>query len=64
LKAKIAISLGGTCTGEHGVGSGKKALMAKEMGDGSMSVMRKIKDALDPHEILNPDKILDSVKYK
>ena len=61
-QANTAIDFGGTCTGEHGVGTGKKALMAREMGRGSMSVMRKIKDIFDPNEILNPDKILDSKK--
>ena len=61
-QANAAIEFGGTCTGEHGVGTGKKELVAREMGRGSMSVMRKIKDVLDPNEILNPDKILDSKK--
>jgi len=62
MQAELAIELGGTCTGEHGVGIGKKSFLNKEMGPGSMSLMQRIKYALDPQEILNPDKILDSRK--
>jgi len=51
-----AIALGGTATGEHGVGLGKRAFMAAEHGN-SLKVMRAIKGALDPHGILNPGKI-------
>ena len=53
-----AISMGGTATGEHGVGIGKRAFMAREHGAG-LNVMRAIKAALDPHDILNPGKIFD-----
>jgi D-lactate dehydrogenase (cytochrome) len=52
-----AISVGGTATGEHGVGIGKKRFMAQEHGEG-LEVMRKIKDLLDPNGVLNPGKIL------
>lgn len=54
-----AIALGGTCTGEHGVGVGKKDLLRLEMGEGSMEVMGKIKTTMDPLNIMNPGKILD-----
>ncbi len=52
-----AISLGGTATGEHGVGIGKKRFMIQEHGEG-VEVMRRIKNLLDPNGILNPGKIL------
>jgi D-lactate dehydrogenase (cytochrome) len=51
-----AIALGGTATGEHGVGIGKRSFMSREHGAG-LEVMRAIKDALDPRHILNPGKI-------
>lgn len=52
-----AIELGGTATGEHGVGIGKKEYMRDEHGD-ALDVMRTIKQALDPNGILNPGKII------
>ena len=52
-----AIDLDGTCTGEHGVGSGKRKFMLKEHGAG-VAVMRTIKQALDPLGLLNPGKVL------
>lgn len=57
--ADRAIALGGTCTGEHGVGVGKKEHLAREMGAGTMDVMQRIKLALDPQVQLNPGKIMD-----
>ena len=54
-----AIELGGTCTGEHGVGVGKKEFVAKEMGEGTMDVMNRIKHALDENLVLNPGKVFD-----
>ena len=52
-----AISMGGTCTGEHGIGQGKIRYLAEEHGEG-VAVMRTLKQALDPANILNPGKIL------
>ena len=51
-----ALDLGGTCTGEHGVGFGKIEWLAREHGD-AVEVMRAIKRALDPQDIFNPGKI-------
>lgn len=53
---EAAISMGGTATGEHGVGIGKSPFMSLEHGS-SLEVMRAIKATLDPHGILNPGKI-------
>jgi D-lactate dehydrogenase (cytochrome) len=53
-----ALAVGGTCTGEHGVGLGKIASVAKEVGADGLAVMRRIKHALDPANLLNPGKIL------
>ncbi len=51
-----ALAMEGTCTGEHGIGQGKKAYLAEEAGLG-IDVMRTIKTALDPCNIFNPGKI-------
>jgi D-lactate dehydrogenase (cytochrome) len=52
-----ALKLGGTCTGEHGVGLHKMAFLVEETGAGAVAMMRSIKQALDPDNILNPGKI-------
>jgi D-lactate dehydrogenase (cytochrome) len=53
-----AIALGGTCTGEHGVGIGKQKYMVREHGETAMGVMRRLKEFFDPHGILNPGKVV------
>ncbi len=53
-----ALELDGTCTGEHGVGIGKRKYMAQEHGESGLTMMRHIKAALDPNHILNPGKLL------
>ncbi|KAL7423822.1 D-lactate ferricytochrome c oxidoreductase [Cryptotrichosporon argae] len=52
-----AIALDGTCTGEHGVGIGKRGFLRAELGDGTIGVMKTLKDALDPKGIMNPGKL-------
>lgn len=54
--AERAIDMDGMCTGEHGVGQGKRQYMAKEHG-GALAVMKAIKSAIDPKNIMSPDKI-------
>jgi D-lactate dehydrogenase (cytochrome) len=51
-----AIAMDGTCTGEHGIGQGKQAYLREELG-GAVDVMRSIKQALDPLNLMNPGKI-------
>ena len=55
--AKRAQDMGGTCTGEHGIGIGKGKYMAAEVGETGMALMRSIKDALDPQHLFNPGKM-------
>ncbi|MCX7238826.1 MAG: FAD-binding protein [Burkholderiales bacterium] len=52
-----ALRVGGTCTGEHGVGLHKMDFLVSETGVSAVNMMRAIKQALDPHNILNPGKI-------
>jgi len=55
----FAVSLGGTITGEHGVGLAKKPFLADSIGNTSLGLMKQLKHAFDPKGILNPGKIFD-----
>ena len=52
-----ALSLGGSCSGEHGVGMGKREFLVREHGEETLAVMRQIKASLDPRGIMNPGKL-------
>lgn len=54
---KRAIALDGTCTGEHGVGLGKKEYLVEELGLGTVKLMKTIKQAIDPLGLFNPGKL-------
>jgi D-lactate dehydrogenase (cytochrome) len=56
--AERALAMEGTCTGEHGIGQGKKHFMTAEFGDAGVALMRAIKRAVDPANIMNPGKIV------
>jgi D-lactate dehydrogenase (cytochrome) len=56
--ARLALSLDGTITGEHGVGLELRDVLVEEVGEVGMDVMRRIKKSLDPRGILNPGKVL------
>ena len=55
---KRALALEGTCTGEHGVGQKKMKYLELEHGRAALDLMRSLKRALDPHNIMNPGKIV------
>ena len=53
-----ALAMGGTCTGEHGIGCGKLDHLEAEHGAGAVALMRSIKQTLDPHNLMNPGKVV------
>ena len=55
---EAALELGGTVSGEHGIGFAKAPFLAREVGEATVEVMRKIKRALDPNNVLNPGKFV------
>jgi D-lactate dehydrogenase (cytochrome) len=54
---RLAIGMGGTCTGEHGIGLHKIGYLVEEAGDDAIALMRRIKRAIDPDGLMNPGKI-------
>ncbi|XP_048254771.1 probable D-lactate dehydrogenase, mitochondrial isoform X2 [Haliotis rufescens] len=56
--ALLGLSMDGTCTGEHGIGIGKRMLLREEIGDTTLGVMQQLKTTFDPKGILNPGKVL------
>jgi D-lactate dehydrogenase (cytochrome) len=59
-----ALEMEGTCTGEHGIGLGKKDSLVKELGPATIGVMQSIKQSLDPHWLMNPGKIFSHPSVK
>lgn len=53
--------LGASGTGEHGVGIGKKEYLVEELGEGTVELMRTVKQAIDPLNLFNPGKVCHSV---
>lgn len=56
--AELCVELGGSLTGEHGVGADKACSMPKMFSDADLDVMARVRTAIDPHGLANPDKIL------
>ncbi|GAA6017707.1 hypothetical protein JCM11491_001177 [Sporobolomyces phaffii] len=54
----------GTCTGEHGVGIGKKAYVENELGEGTVNLLRQLKATIDPQGIMNPGKLIPNEKER
>jgi D-lactate dehydrogenase (cytochrome) len=53
-----ALAMGGTCTGEHGIGLGKREFLVEEFGADAVDVMRSLKATLDPRNLMNPGKVV------
>lgn len=58
LPPRRALALHGTCTGEHGIGLGKRQLLQEEVGAVGIEIMRQLKAMLDPRGLMNPGKVL------
>src|SRR5213594_1603891 len=55
---KRALAMEGTCTGEHGIGMGKQGSLQAELGEDVIGLMRDIKKVFDPHNLMNPGKVV------
>ena len=55
---EAALALGGTVTGEHGIGVARREWLVRQRGEDAVEVMRAIKHALDPQNLLNPGRML------
>ncbi|XP_059148910.1 probable D-lactate dehydrogenase, mitochondrial [Physella acuta] len=55
--AYLAMEKDGTCTGEHGIGMGKRKLLTKEFGETGIQVLKEVKKCFDPNGIMNPGKM-------
>src|SRR6202023_1376314 len=53
---ETVLTMGGSLSGEHGVGAAKLGYVERQLGPGTVELMRRIKSALDPHGVLNPGK--------
>jgi FAD/FMN-containing dehydrogenase len=53
-----ALALGGTVTGEHGIGAARRDWLVRQRGEAAVALMRAIKTALDPRDLLNPGRVL------
>lgn len=62
--ARVAIKLEGTVTGEHGVGRGKMGLLEEQFDQPTLDLMYKVKKALDPKNLYNPDKVFEAARLK
>jgi len=51
------LQLNGTCTGEHGIGLGKKKYLLNQFGEDTLNLMKNLKQTIDPNNIMNPNKI-------
>ncbi|KAE8609329.1 hypothetical protein XENTR_v10011777 [Xenopus tropicalis] len=56
--ARRALAMNGTCTGEHGIGLGKRKLLEEEVGEVGIETMKQIKATLDPKNLMNPGKVV------
>ncbi|XP_053558908.1 probable D-lactate dehydrogenase, mitochondrial isoform X2 [Bombina bombina] len=56
--ARRALAMNGTCTGEHGIGLGKRKLLMEEIGEVGIETMKQIKATLDPKNLMNPGKVI------
>ena len=57
---RLGLDLGGTITGEHGVGLLKRDWLEAELGSAGLAAQRAVKGSLDPQNILNPGKVLSA----